>query len=197
VAFSDGSLLHGFVQRVAKRKPIAAPTDVRRYFITEKEAGELCLLSCLIGDNRDIFFPKASSDLPETKFSDIAINYLITMGFEPVLCESEAAARASTDELIQHRQWPCYFFESDTTGEKDFEEFFTPEETINLERFSDIGIVKGSSIYETERLNNFTAVIDKALKHRTWTRDLLVDLFRSTLPNFAHKETGRYLDDKM
>jgi FlaA1/EpsC-like NDP-sugar epimerase len=125
VAFSDGSLLHGFNQRFEKKQPFSAPNDVRRYFVTPKESGELCLLSGLLGQNRDIFFPKLSKELNLIKFSDIAVNYLREKGFEPFECKSENEARDNAEKLIANKQWPCYFFKSDTTGEKDFEEFYT------------------------------------------------------------------------
>jgi hypothetical protein len=125
VAFSDGSLLHGFNQRFAKRQPISAPNDVRRYFVTPQESGELCLMSGLLGANRDIFFPKLSEQLDLVRFSDIAVRYLQGLGFEPYECASEDEARDRAAELIARKQWPVYFFASDTTGEKDFEEFYT------------------------------------------------------------------------
>jgi FlaA1/EpsC-like NDP-sugar epimerase len=125
VAFSDGSLLHGFNQRFAKRQPFSAPNDVRRYFLTPQESGELCLLSGLLGENRDIFFPKLSEKLHLITFSEIAVRYLRVQGYEPYECSSEAEARDKAEVLIAQKQWPCYFFKSDTTGEKDFEEFFT------------------------------------------------------------------------
>ena len=110
VAFSDGSLLHGFNQRFTKQQPIAAPNDVRRYFVTHQESGELCLLSCLMGENRDIFFPKLSEKLHLTTFSDIAIKYLEQLGYEPYECESEDESRNRCEELIRQKKWPCYFF---------------------------------------------------------------------------------------
>ena len=125
VAFSDGSLLHGFNQRVAKRQPISAPSDVRRYFVVPQEAGELCLMSCLLGENRDIFFPKMSEQLKLTKFSDIAVKHLGNLRYTPFHCQSEDEARSRGRELIAQKKWPVYFFKSDTTGEKSFEEFFT------------------------------------------------------------------------
>ena len=131
VAFSDGSLLHGFNQRFAKRQPISAPNDVRRYFVTPQESGELCLSSCLLGDNRDIFFPKLSEQLDLARFSDIAVRYLQALGFEPFVCASEDEARDRAAELIARKRWPVYFFASDTTGEKDFEEFYTGTETLD------------------------------------------------------------------
>ncbi|MDA7643385.1 UDP-N-acetylglucosamine 4,6-dehydratase, partial [Akkermansiaceae bacterium] len=124
VAFSDGSLLHGFNQRLMKRQPIAAPNDVERYFVTPQESGELCMMSAIFGENLDIFFPHQEGELELTKFSDIAIRFLESHGYEPVECETEVEARSCAEELISRRQWPVYFFASDTTGEKAYEEFF-------------------------------------------------------------------------
>jgi FlaA1/EpsC-like NDP-sugar epimerase len=120
VAFSDGSLLHGFNQRILKKQPIVAPNDIKRYFVTPKESGELCLMSCIFGENRDIFFPKLSENLHLISFADIAIKYLAEMGYEPYLCETEEEARNNVDILIAQKKWPCLFTTSDTTGEKDF-----------------------------------------------------------------------------
>ena len=145
VAFSDGSLLHGFNQRIAKRQPIAAPSDVRRYFVTPKESGELCLMSCIFGENRDIFFPKLCEQLRLTSFSDIAERFIKKLGYEPYHCSTEQEARDRTDELIDSKRWPCYFFKSDTSGEKDFEEFFTDNEILDMDRFQNLGIIKNEN----------------------------------------------------
>jgi FlaA1/EpsC-like NDP-sugar epimerase len=197
VAFSDGSLLHGFNQRFSKRQPISAPNDVRRYFVTLEESGELCLMSCLLGENRDIFFPKLSEKLHLITFSDIAIRYLQDKGFEPFLCESEDEARASMDGCLTKRQWPCFFFKSDTTGEKDFEEFYTDKEDLDMARFKTLGVIRTPPVYDTDRLDYFLKRIAHLRASRAWTRADLVDLFHSTLDNFDHKETGRYLDSRM
>ena len=152
VAFSDGSLLHGFNQRVAKQQPIAAPNDVKRYFVTPQESGELCLLSLLLGENRDIFFPKLSEKLHLITFSEIAGKYLEQLGYEPYECETEDEARNRCAELIRQKNWPCYFFNSDTTGEKDFEEFFTENEKLDLEKFSSIGVIKNDPNFDSGKL---------------------------------------------
>ena len=120
VAFSDGSLLHGFNQRILKKQPISAPNDVKRYFITPQESGELCLLSGLLGKNREIFFPKMTEDLHLLKFSDIASNYLKELNYDAFECKTEEEAREKVNTIIRRGKWPCYFFKSDTTGEKDF-----------------------------------------------------------------------------
>lgn len=128
VAFSDGSLLHGFNQRIQKNQPIVAPRDIKRYFVTPKESGELCLMSCIYGENRDIFFPRLSEELHLITFAKIAVKYLQQIGYEPHVCDSEAEARELVCSLPQQGKWPCLFSDSDTTGEKDFEEFFTQNE---------------------------------------------------------------------
>lgn len=197
VAFSDGSLLHGFNQRFAKRQPFSAPNDVRRYFVTPQESGELCLMSCLLGENRDILFPKLSERLHLITFSEIAVRYLAALGYEAYPCASEEEARDGVEERIARKQWPCYFFASDTTGEKDFEEFFTPGETLDMARFESIGVIKNTAVFDSSALDSFLERI-AALKARGWwERDELVDLFHAMLPDFGHKETGKYLDEKM
>ena len=197
VAFSDGSLLHGFNQRFAKRQPITAPNDVKRYFVTPQESGELCLMSGLLGGNRDIFFPKLSEKLHLITFSEIAKKYLEQLGYEPYECESEEEARTKCSELIDQKKWPCYFFNSDTTGEKDFEEFFTDKEELDMDRFSSIGVIKNDSIFDEEKLSYFEGRIDEIKSSRTWKREDLVHLFHEMVPGFGHKETGKFLDQKM
>jgi FlaA1/EpsC-like NDP-sugar epimerase len=197
VAFSDGSLLHGFNQRIQKRQPISAPNDIKRYFVTPKESGELCLMSCLLGKNRDIFFPKLSEKLHLITFADIAVKYLQNIGYEPYLCKSEDEARELAKTLPDDGKWPCYFFESDTTGEKDFEEFFTNNETLDMERFENLGVIKNESIFDEERLKRFEQEIKDLKKRLLWSKDDILKLFFYMIPNFSHKETGKYLDNKM
>ena len=197
VAFSDGSLLHGFNQRFAKKQPFSAPNDVRRYFVTPQESGELCLLSGLLGNNRDIFFPKLSEKLHLITFSEIAIRYLRERGFEPYECASEDEARDRAEELIANKQWPCYFFKSDTTGEKDFEEFFTDKEDIDMESFKTVGVIKNQPDFDEAKLDNFMKGIEGLRKKGTWTKGDIVKLYFELLPEFAHKETGKYLDQRM
>ena len=197
VAFSDGSLLHGFNQRFTKKQPFSAPYDVRRYFVTPQESGELCLLSGLLGDNRDIFFPKLSEKLHLITFSEIAVRYLRARGYEPYDCESEDEARDRAEELIANKQWPCYFFSSDTTGEKDFEEFFTDNEDLDLERFETVGVIKNQPDFDETKLDDFMNGIETLREKGTWAKDDIVKLYFGLLPEFAHKETGKYLDQRM
>ena len=197
VAFSDGSLLHGFNQRFAKQQPISAPHDVKRYFVTPQESGELCLMSCLLGDNRDIFFPKLSEKLHLTTFSSIAQKYLTQLGYEPYECESEGEARDRSSELIKQKKWPCYFFKSDTTGEKDFEEFYTMNETLDMERLTSVGIIRNDPLFESEKLSFFEESIETIKNSNNWNREDIVALFHEMIPHFGHKETGKFLHDRM
>ena len=197
VAFSDGSLLHGFNQRILKRQAIVAPNDIKRYFVTPKESGELCLMSCVFGENRDIFFPKLSENLHLISFADIAVKYLAEIGYEPYLCESEDEARNSVEDLMKQRKWPCLFMASDTTGEKDFEEFFTDNEFLDMDRFENLGVIKNEVNYDNSKLENFTSKITQMKVDKKWNREEIVALFHNMIPNFGHKETGKYLDSKM
>lgn len=197
VAFSDGSLLHGFNQRLLKKQPIAAPNDVRRYFVIPKEAGQLCLISTILGENRDIVFPKLSEELNLITFSSIAVNYLKARGFEPVLCDSEEEARSSVKELAKQKKWPCAFFSSNTTGEKDFEEFFVEGEDVDLQRFETLGVVKNNSCPDQDRLKMFLQEIERMRTSKNWNKREIVKLFFNMLPNFDHEEKGTYLDSKM
>ena len=197
VAFSDGSLLHGFNQRIQKGQPIAAPNDIKRYFVTPQESGELCLMSCIFGENRDIFFPKLSENLHLITFADIAVKYLHQLGFEAYLCETEEEARTSVESLKKQGKYPCFFFKSDTTGEKDFEEFFTENENIDMNRFESLGIIKNDPLYNNGDLEKFTETINKIKGSKSWRKSEIIDLFNQIIPNFNHKETGKYLDNKM
>jgi len=197
VAFSDGSLLHGFNQRIQKRQPIVAPNDVKRYFVTPQESGELCLMSCIFGENRDIFFPKLSESLHLISFADIAVKYLEQLGYEPYLCENEEEARELVKTLPDQKKWPCLFTGSDTTGEKDFEEFFTDTEILDLEKFKNLGIIKNELKFENEQLQLFEEHIAEFRNSRSWNKNEIVGLFHKMIPDFGHKETGKYLDSKM
>lgn len=197
VAFSDGSLLHGFNQRLQKRQPIVAPNDIKRYFVTPQESGELCLMSCILGENRDIFFPKLSETLHLITFADIAVKYLEQYGYKPYRCKNEDEARAMMVTLPEQGLWPCLFTESDTTGEKDFEEFFTENEILDMTRFENLGIIKNDPVYQNELLEHFEQVITTMKEKRQWEKRELVNLFLSVIPGFDHKETGKYLDGKM
>ena len=208
VAFSDGSLLHGFNQRIQKRQPIVAPNDVKRYFVIPKESGELCLMSTIFGENRDIFFPKLSESLHLITFSEIAVRYLKAIGYEPYLCQNEDEARtffengrvlsASPERSRREVEaWPCLFNASDTTGEKDFEEFFTDNEILDINRFKNLGIIKNEAVFDFQMIEHFTNTIKNFKQTGQWTKEQLVDLFFEMIPNFGYVEKGKYLDAKM
>jgi len=197
VAFSDGSLLHGFNQRIAKNQPIVAPNDIKRYFVTAKESGELCLMSCLFGENRDIFFPKLSEALHLISFTDIAVRYLKDLGYEPYLCKDEGEARALAKTLPQEGKYPCLFTSSSTTGEKDVEEFFTAKETLDMQKFENLGVIKNKAIFDESLLDNFEKMIKSYKEDLSWSKEDIVKEFFKIIPNFGHKETGQYLDGKM
>jgi FlaA1/EpsC-like NDP-sugar epimerase len=197
VAFSDGSLLHGFNQRIMKRQPIVAPNDIKRYFVIPEESGQLCLMSCIFGENRDIFFPKLSESLHLITFADIAVKYLNKLGYQPFLCKDEEEARLLMATLPAEGKWPCLFTASDTTGEKDFEEFFTENEVLDMNRFENLGVIKNDLNFDEEKLNLFTESIGALKKEGKWNKEQIVDLFFKMIPGFGHKETGKYLDAKM
>ena len=198
VAFSDGSLLHGFNQRILKKQPIVAPKDVRRYFVTPEESGQLCMFAAILGENRNVFFPKLSEHLHLMTFSDIAVSFLENLNYTPYICKSEDEARSKIQELINKKQWPCLFIESDTTGEKGFEEFYTKEEDIEMDKYDGIGIIEN-------RNSNFDHVDLKRLreKYTTWiengelSKKEITNELMHYLPEITYEDLGKYLDEKM
>lgn len=199
VAFSDGSLLHGFTQRVLHRQPLSAPRDVRRYFVTGEESGLLCLAAAALGSHREIFFPALDADTSLIDFAQIAGRYLRSIGYEPVEMESEEAARRKVEECAARRQWPCFFFNSDTTGEKPFEEFFGPSDTVDWQRFATIGVILQSSPTQSERrrAEHFAAEVRALRQQGRWERQTLVAAIRVACPELEHVDTGTFLDGKM
>ncbi len=196
VAFSDGSLLDGFKYRIEKRQPIVAPNDVKRYFISKEDSGLLCLFSCLLGENRDIYFPKINYEKNLFSFSEIAVSFLEEYGFKPYICESEDEARARAKELPKDNIWPCFFSSSNTTGEKHIEEFFTDEEDLVLNKYKSIGVIKNQPIYDEVNLSYFLNTINN-LRNSTWEREDIVSLFHQIIPNFDYEDKGVFLDSKM
>jgi FlaA1/EpsC-like NDP-sugar epimerase len=199
VAFSDGSLLHGFRRRLALRQPISAPRDIRRYMITEEESGLLCLASLVLGGHREIFFPKLNAGLKLLTFSEIAVQFLESEGFSPTVLGSEDEARGRTEELIAQRKWPCYFFESDTAGEKPFEEFYSDEDDVDWNRFGDLGVIRAPELTDAEktRCANFLSVIGRLREVGVWQKSDLVEAIKAACPDLSHLDTGRSLDNKM
>ena len=197
VAFSDGSLLHGFNQRMEKRQPIAAPNDIKRYFVTPKESGELCLMSCIFGKNRDIFFPKLSEALHLISFSEIAVEYLKEKGYKAHICKTESEARELIKTLPEQGKWPCLFTASNTTGEKDFEEFYTDKEILDIKRFENLGVIKNEPVYDECKLNNFENAISILKSNMAWDKQAIVNEFFKIIPEFEYHDNGKYLNGKM
>ncbi len=196
VLFSDGSLPQSFLYRLEKNQPISAPNDVKRYFITKEESGRLCLLALILGDNRDIFIPKIEK-LKPIGFDEIAIKLLKNYGYEPFFCSSEEQARELVKTLPQSGKWPCYFSASDTTGEKEIEEFYTDNDLIERNKFLDIDIIKSKATYNKDKLIEFKKKI-KFFKEKGWNKSDLVELFSMVLGDeLDYKDLGKYLDDKM
>lgn len=197
VAFSDGSLLHGFTNRLLQRQPISAPKDVKRYFVTPQEAGLLCLFSILLGDNLDTFFPVSDEELKLTHFTDIAKRFLHIHGYDVQECSSEDEARMLAPTLISRNIWPVYFFESDTTGEKSYEEFYTAAERVDFRKYKNIGVIKGRPENQDASLNVFLRQLNAFNVEGKYNRENLIDLVKTHVPEFQHLEAGKFLDDKM
>ncbi|MBN2508326.1 MAG: polysaccharide biosynthesis protein [Verrucomicrobia bacterium] len=198
VAFSDGSLPYGFLQRLSRRQPLSAPRDVRRYFITHQEAGELCVLSCMVGHNRDVFFPKLAEGLNEKTFAQIARDLLHALGYEPLECRTEDEARRRAAALgTRPSAWPCYFFDSDTTGEKAFEEFVAAGETTDLNRFRNIGVIVPEPDTDAAALEAFLEFARAAKRNPEVTKADYVREMRGVVPTLQHHETEKNLDQKM
>lgn len=197
VAFSDGSLLYGFKNRIEKKQPITAPVDIQRYFMTTEESGQLCLLSCLFGKNREIFFPKLNKNLKLQPLSKIAKKYIKSLGYKVYVCKDEKTARAESLDLIKENKWPCYFFNSDTSGEKQFEEFFSNNDIVILNRYKDIGIIKSDKKVNKKKLLKFIYDIDLIKSGQIRDKNKIIKIFKKLIPDFNHIETGKNLDNRM
>ena len=197
VAFSDGSLLHGFNQRFLKRQPLSAPSDIKRFFLSPEESGQLCLMSCILGKNRDIFFPQMESADSAISFPEIAQAFLEEKGYGLHICSTEEEARNSAEESIRNMKWPCHFSESDTTGEKEIEEFYALGDKVDLDQFEHIGVLQIDTPADAELLDDFYGKIRQMIDEGAASKSDIVDLFKTILPEFNHKETGKYLDQQM
>ncbi|MBF0144310.1 MAG: polysaccharide biosynthesis protein, partial [Magnetococcales bacterium] len=199
VAFSDGSLLHGFGQRLAKGQPLAAPTDVRRYFISAEEAGQMCLLAVFLGANRDIFVPRPVEGLSLKPLAEVAELFLRAHGFSPILCDSEAEARAIAAEpgFRERGGWPCCFTPSDTTGEKPYEEFVGATERVDYGRFAHVGVIAGEERLDPMPVRQALAAILRVRQGEAWSITALAAALSLAVPELTHRPLGRDLDRKM
>ncbi|MBE7171000.1 MAG: polysaccharide biosynthesis protein [Williamsia sp.] len=195
VAFSNGSLLAGFIERMMKQQPLSCPSDVKRYFVSPQESGEICLMACVLGESGDIFFPQLDPGKDLVRFADIARSFLQYIGLQEDICQTEQEARTKKEEQGSGK-YPVYYFESETTGEKLFEEFFTEEEHIITDKFAALGIIKNAARRNKGELDRIVADI-KRLFERGADKAAIVQLLQILLPNFQHTETGMNLDQKM
>ena len=197
VAFSNGSLPAGFIERMMKRQPIAAPVDVRRYFVSPEESGQICMLACILGRNGEVFFPKLEEEMM-MRFSTIADRFIRAAGFIPKECESDDEARRLAAEMPEStKEWPVVYFSSDTTGEKEFEEFFVPGERINMDRFQSLGVIEESERRSFDEVTEFITRLDLLFRTDNFSKEDIVAELKEYLPNFMHEEKGRNLDEKM
>jgi FlaA1/EpsC-like NDP-sugar epimerase len=200
VAFSNGSLLYGFLQRLSRRQPWACPLDIRRFFVSPAESGELCLLASVIGESGDIFFPKLDPAHDMISFKQAAEDLLREFGMEPDICETEDEAREKMKSLAGPGvagKWPVYFFESDTSGEKAFEEFYTPEETPDFGKFINLGVIKNAKRRSMTEIDAIFNELRRIFASSDASKEKIVAALRDYLPNFSHIEKGRGLDSKM
>ena len=197
VAFSNGSLPAGFLQRIAKLQPISAPSDVKRYFVSPEESGQICMLSCILGENRAIFFPKLEEAQMMT-FDAIATNLLREYGYEILKCNSDQEAIDKSADLKNgSKLYPVHYEVSDTSGEKAFEEFYTDEEAVDMDRFNALGVITDKKICDRDRLYHLLDSLENAFESDHIDKVKIVGLISEYLPNFSHIETGKSLDSKM
>ena len=194
VAFSNGSLLDGFLYRLNKKQPLSCPSDIKRFFVTPEQSGQICLLATFLGHSGNIFFPKLDFHKDQIYFKDIALDFLKENGFEPVLVKSEEEAK-SYDIEGNPNKYPIYFFETDTSGEKTYEEFYTEEEDYNIEQYDSLGYIK-----TTEEQISFDEVkkdFDRVFENPISSKADIVSVIKKYVPDFEHIETGKHLDQKM
>lgn len=197
VAFSNGSLLAGFIDRMMKKQPLAAPNDVKRYFVSPEESGQICMLACMLGNNGEIFFPKLSEEKMIT-FSSICDKFLKTLGYTPKECSGDEEAKKFASEMSEDSKlYPVVYFQSDTTGEKDYEEFYVPGEKLNMCRFSSLGVIEEVTKRPMSELETFFSDLESLFFRQDCTKAEIVSAIKRFLPNFEHEEKGKNLDQKM
>lgn len=197
VAFSNGSLPDGWLNRVKKKQPLAAPNDVKRYFVSLDESGQICMLACILGKNGEIFFPKLGEDQMLT-FSSICNEYVKAIGCEKIECANDDEAKKFANEMsYETNQYPVVYFKSDTTGEKAYEEFYVPGEKLDMSRFQGIGIIEESEHRPMADIDTFFAEMEDIFANPSFTKEEVVESIKRFIPNFEHEEKGKNLDQKM
>lgn len=197
VAFSNGSLPAGFLDRIAKLQPLSAPSDVKRYFVSPEESGQICMLACMLGKNREIFFPKLEEEQMMT-FDAIATQLLKVHGYDILQCQSDKEAIDKAESLKEgSKLYPVHYSGSDTSGEKSYEEFYTEEEFVDMERMKSLGIVIDKELVDLKKVNVIFEKLEGAFRSDTTTKEDIVKIINCYLPNFEHIEKGKTLDSKM
>lgn len=196
VAFSNGSLPAGFIARLQKLQPISAPSDIKRYFVSPEESGQICMISCMLGNNREIFFPRLEEAQMMT-FDKIATAFLNENGFEVLECESDEEAIDKSEDLRNGSlKYPVHYSGSNTSGEKAYEEFYTDEESVDLDRLKALGIVTDKEVPDKKKVDVLFDKLNNAFNKET-SKEEIVSIIKEYLPNFEHIETGKSLDSKM
>ena len=197
VAFSNGSLPDGWLHRLQKKQPLAAPLDVKRYFVSPEESGQICMLACILGNGGEVFFPKLGEEQMLT-FSAICDDFVKAEGFKKVACDNDAVAKRFAAEMnYESDSYPVVYFESDTTGEKAFEELYTPGEKVNMERFMALGVIEETKNRPMTEINAFFNELEVILSEFTFTKEQVIEAIKRFIPNFEHDEKGKNLDQKM
>jgi FlaA1/EpsC-like NDP-sugar epimerase len=195
VAFSNGSLPAGFIERMMKQQPLSSPSDVKRFFVSPDESGQICLMACVLGNSGEIFFPKLEESQMEN-FGNIAIEFIKANGFEPIICSTETEAKEKIQGALSEKKYPVLLFESNTSGEKLYEEFYTDDEELDMEKFTSLGVIKNAPKRSKEELQNIIESVDTLFQKNVEKKDV-VNLLNILLPGFQHIETGTNLDQKM
>lgn len=197
VAFSNGSLLAGFIERMMKRQPLSSPNDVKRYFVSPEESGQICMLACMLGQSGEIFFPKLGEEQMMT-FSAICDEFLHSLGYKIKYCESEEEARKFAAEMPGNTDtYPVFYFSSDTTGEKGYEEFYVQGEQLNMQRFSSLGVIENYPCRPKDEIISFFHKMETLFQKDDFKKEEVVTLLKEFIPNFEHEEKGKNLDQKM
>lgn len=197
VAFSNGSLPDGWLHRLQKKQPLAAPSDVKRYFVSPEESGHICMLACILGRGGEVFFPKLGEDQMLT-FSSICDEFVKAEGFKKEECRNDDEAKKFANDMsYDGTTYPVLYFKSDTTGEKAYEEFFVPGEKIDLQRFKALGVVEQTARHEMKEVNSFFEKLEALFANPSFTKADVVDAIKEFIPNFEHEEKGKNLDQKM
>ena len=197
VAFSNGSLPDGWIHRLQKKQPLAAPSDVKRYFVSPEESGQICMLACILGKGGEVFFPKLGEDQMLT-FSSICDDFVKAEGFEKKECGSDAEAKQYASGMsYEGTTYPVVYFKSDTTGEKAYEEFFVPGEKIDMQRFAALGVVEQTTRHDMGEVNSFFDSLEAIFAKDDFTKSEVVEAIKAFIPNFEHEERGKNLDQKM